>query len=249
MLGRISTPSNSIHILNGHYINLKETETDALIFESLLLELSKTFDFMLFEEACNKIKNLQSVSKPVISFTFDDGFKECYSIIAPLLEKFGTNACFFINPSVIEASDKYRLDFLGSKLKIENDKKFMTWAEIENLYRKGHVIGNHTMHHTALIGLTKEEAHQEVVSGKLALEKRLNYNCKYFALPYGNPSYFDEIGLNESLACHPFVFTSYQPSNYFYKNNVSVLERRHFEGSWTATSLNYFLKEKRKYAQ
>jgi len=248
ILGRISKPSCSIFVLNGHYVHLNETDRDAAQFEQLLNLLSKDFDFMPFDQACKKIINHEKVNRPTIAFSFDDGFKECYTAIAPILEKFGTNACFFINPSVIDVPDDIRNNFLRYKLKLSVDKKFMTWTEIEELYKRGHEIGNHTMHHSALTGMSYENNVAEILQGKDALETRLGFRCCYFAIPYGGgPEYFDENGLRATLANHELSFSSYLDKKYFFNGNASILERRHFEGGWPEYHVRYFLSGKRIY--
>lgn len=241
-------PSASIHILNGHYINLVRKKEDPAQFENLLKELYIYFDFLPFETACTKIINHESVPRPAIAFTFDDAFAECYDEIAPLLEKYNTNACFFVNPGVIEVDDHTRSKFLKSRLLITNDKTFMTWSQISDLHKRGHVIGNHTMNHIALKGLSYEDNLIEILEGKHELERRLNFECKYFAIPYGGGSgYFDDNGIKATLATHELSFASNQKTNYFFKGHNSILERRHFEGSWSIDHLRYFLSLKRRY--
>lgn len=56
------------------------------------------------------VKSIQQHSRlPAKSFflSFDDGFREVYDIIAPILEKKGVPACFFINPAFIDNSELF----------------------------------------------------------------------------------------------------------------------------------------------
>ena len=41
----------------------------------------------------------ETFRKLLYALSKDDGFMECYDIFAPVLEEFGTNAIFFINPN------------------------------------------------------------------------------------------------------------------------------------------------------
>lgn len=240
--GNFKKPSNGIHVLNGHYINKIEGNDDAEQFDKLLNQLSKTFDFIRFEDACNLIKAGKNLDNPYLSFSFDDGFSECFTSIAPVLEKFNTNACFFINPNVIEKDETFRKEFIKSQLRSDINKTFMSWDQIIELHVNGHIIGNHTWSHTALLNLSYNDAHEEVKRGKDELEIRLGVDCKHFALPFGTPDFFDEVGLLAAINNHEFVFTSsFEYAKYFYKNNSNVLSRRHFEGNWKISHLNYFL--------
>ena len=244
--GNFSKPSNGIHILNGHYINKVEGNNDVEQFEELLNQLSKMFDFILFEDACNLIKSGKNLDKPYLSFSFDDGFSECFTSIAPVLERFNTNACFFINPHIIEKDETFRREFIKSHLNSKIDKTFMSWDQIIQLHVNGHIIGNHTWSHKALLNLEYNEAYEEVKRGKDELEKRLGSDCKYFAVPFGTPDFFDEVGLLAATNNHEFVFTSsFEYNKYFYKNNSRILSRRHFEGHWKISHLNYFLSQNR----
>ncbi len=244
--GLFTNPSRGVHILNGHYINKTVRDTDFEQFDRLLSKLSKTFIFLRFEEACELIKAGEIPDKPCLSFSFDDGFSECYTTIVPVLEKYKTNACFFINPAVIEKDDAYRLSFIRHQLRNDFDKRFMSWDQIREIHQSGQAIGNHTLNHKALLDMPYHEAFEEVRNGKLELETRLNFECKYFAIPFGTPDFFDKTGLKAACDNHEFVFTSsYEYQHYFFKNNPAVLSRRHFEGSWPVAHLSYFLSKSR----
>lgn len=51
------------------------------------------------------IINQEPVDRCTIAFTFDDGWRDCYTQIAPQLEKYGINAAFFINPNFVDAAE------------------------------------------------------------------------------------------------------------------------------------------------
>jgi peptidoglycan/xylan/chitin deacetylase (PgdA/CDA1 family) len=240
LFGSIKRPSNSIHVLNGHYISRNNNSEDYRKFDRLLESLNKYFTFVNFEYAIELISNNTVVDKPMLAFTFDDGFKCCYDIIAPLLEKYNTNGAFFINPCIIEAESNYKKLFIVEKLKLNIDKDFMTWEQIIDLKNRGHVIGNHTLNHASLIDLSDAEIENEIELGKKLLEDKLNYECDYFALPYGTPAFFDDRAISIGLFYHKKIFTSYNYESYFYKENIYVLSRRHFEGSWPISHLRFF---------
>lgn len=68
------------------------------IIFSPIKELSRHVRFIRVEEATSLILNHESVDEPLVAFTFDDGFMECHSMIAPVLEQFGVNAAFLSIP-------------------------------------------------------------------------------------------------------------------------------------------------------
>ena len=247
-LGSFKRPSNSYHILNGHFIYEEPNQFSEYQFDLLLNDLSKRYQFIKFQEAVNLISNLEVPAKPFIAFSFDDAFLECYTIIAPLLEKFDTNAAFFINPAVIDSTATFQKKFIQKKLCLNLSKHFMSWSQIMELHQRGHLIGNHTNDHIALKNLSKKDCERQVYEGKKAIESRLMNKCDYFALPFGTPVYFDEMGINAAVKYHKFIFTSsFNYNRYFYLSNKNIFGRRHFEGSWPLSHINYFLSQKRVY--
>ena len=112
ILGIFSRPQNGIHILNGHMICRGVANDQAKYYFSYQLkELSRHVRFIRVEEATSLILNHESVDEPLVAFTFDDGFMECHSMIAPVLEQFGVNAAFFINPNFANGDDVYIQNF------------------------------------------------------------------------------------------------------------------------------------------
>ncbi|MDA3819320.1 MAG: polysaccharide deacetylase family protein [Candidatus Delongbacteria bacterium] len=58
--------------------------------------------------------------KPYMMLSFDDGLKECYSVIAPILKSKGIPAAFFINPAFIDDAEwffRYEVSWLIHELK------------------------------------------------------------------------------------------------------------------------------------
>lgn len=71
-----------------------------------------------------------------ISYTFDDGLAEHYTLLAPYLDKLGFKATFWINGSKINKD--------GSSIQ---DTTRMTWRQLKNLSDRGHEISNHGWAH------------------------------------------------------------------------------------------------------
>ena len=134
VLGGFSTPQPGIHILNGHRI---EKKSDADAFRKMLTELSESVTFIRIEDAVRMIMERQCPSKPFVAFTFDDGFMDDYDVFAPILEEFGTNALFFINPNYVEGDEDYIQNF-DDNVVMTPDKRPMRWNHICELSKRGH---------------------------------------------------------------------------------------------------------------
>ena len=143
VLGFSAKPAPGIHILNGHR-TLNETEPKS--FEKMLSELSQNVKFLRAEEAVKMIVDKDFPNIPCVAFTFDDGFDECYNIFAPVLEEFGVNGIFFINPNYVDGDESYINHFNNVVVRTPR-KKPMNWNQIIELNNRGFIIGAHTMDH------------------------------------------------------------------------------------------------------
>src|SRR6059036_2208962 len=75
---------------------------------------------------------LAAVPDKLVVLTFDDSVASHYSVVRPLLKRYGFSATFFITEG---------FSFLTNK------QDYMTWEQIAELHRDGFEIGNHTRDH------------------------------------------------------------------------------------------------------
>jgi peptidoglycan/xylan/chitin deacetylase (PgdA/CDA1 family) len=109
-------------------------------------------------------------SKPPILFTFDDGRESNHTVAAPLLESFGGRGVFFVVPAFAECSADEALAFYRLRINPDSkpgDEKWEDWkpmspAQIGELADRGHAIGNHTLTHQRLVGLSPEALEREI---------------------------------------------------------------------------------------
>jgi len=235
-----------VHIINSHYITPYKVdyERDVVIFESYLSFLSKIGRFITLEEATRRILNKDiPEDKVMLTFTFDDGFEECYTIIAPLLEKFNTRGAFFINANYIDSSEEYQKEF--NKRVAIHTKKPMTWKQIKELHKRGHLIGSHNFDHTNFAILSDKDIDYQLHANKTKLEEELNYKCNYFAWTYGQLQHFPPWALDITLRYHPFIFSGTNYRAYF-SYDGQVVNRRHQEAFWPKAHNRYFLAVKKR---
>jgi hypothetical protein len=107
----------------------------------------------------------------VVILTFGDGYQSQYIYAKPVLDKYGFKANFFVT-----------CNRMGTN-------SHMTWQEVEQLYKEGHVIGSKTMDYgtkamqnTDLNHLSAKDLEFEVSQSKQCL---LNHgiNTTFFAVP------------------------------------------------------------------
>jgi len=243
ILGSFSKPEKGIHILNGHMIH--RTEPNLEIFTSQLTKLQKLCTFIKIEDAVNLIKQHRQINDVLVSFTFDDGFEECSTMIAPALEQFGVNALFFINPNFIDGDDQYIANFTENVVNTKG-KKPLSWNQAINLAKNGHILGSHTMDHKVIRELSLPELEYQIINSKKIIEGKTGVACEYFAFPFGTLSHADQYSISFVLQYYEFVFSQSDYKNYF-SYNGKVLNRRHFEPYWPIDHVKYFLSHTRRY--
>lgn len=162
---------------NGGKIKLFVTKKQ---FE-LHLRILKFFKYetITFEEL-NRIGLQNRFYKKYIILTVDDGYKDNYEILYPLLKKYNMKAVIFLVSGL-----KYNKWTVESS----NEKQFylMSDEEVLEMQNSGLVeFGGHTLTHLSFLSSTEEEAKYEIFEDKKITERRLNKNLKVFAYPYGH---------------------------------------------------------------
>jgi peptidoglycan/xylan/chitin deacetylase (PgdA/CDA1 family) len=106
--------------------------------------------------------------------TFDDGNANNYVLAYPILQDNNIKATFYIISGRINTSPKY-----------------MSWSQIDDLYRNGHEIGSHTVNTGSLTSnpwvddkTREKELKYQIQDSKKMLDKR-GYNVTTFAYPLG----------------------------------------------------------------
>ena len=92
-------------------------------------------------------KALLPIPDGLVVLCFDDGNKSDIRTAAPILERHGFRATFFITEGLGAVRDK---------------EHFLTWKEVRELHEKGFEIGNHTRSHPDMARLPKDRIRQEL---------------------------------------------------------------------------------------
>ena len=109
-----------------------------------------------------------------ISYTFDDGLKEQYTMLYPQLEKYGFKATFGIIGSVTDNPENDR------------EKPRMTWGELRELSAHGHEIANHSWSHPDMRLLSREQTRREIDRTDSLIELKVGRRPSTFFYPGNN---------------------------------------------------------------
>nr|WP_051560126.1 polysaccharide deacetylase family protein [Marinobacterium jannaschii] len=154
------------HSVNTEYGNLsKDLVVSPDSFESQLKYLSRRgYRFCTVSELLGL--EPEARSKCVV-LTFDDGFRDNYTHMFPLLKQFNAKATIYLAPAI---PDIERLD----------------QEQILEMQQSGLIeFGAHTMHHINLDKAGDETARSEIEESKAAVERLTGRPCQAFAYPFG----------------------------------------------------------------
>ena len=96
----------------------------------------------------------------LVVLTFDDGNRSDHAFVAPLLERYGFGATFFISEGLGFSDDK---DY------------FLTWDEVRDVHDRGFEIGNHTRSHPDVSALDRGDLIAEL--------EHIDERCREFGIP------------------------------------------------------------------
>lgn len=188
----------------------------------------------------------QSTSKPPLLFTFDDGRESNYAVAAPLLESFGGRGVFFVVPAFAESDADDALSFYRSRINPNSkpgDEKWEDWkpmnpSHIAGLAARGHAIGNHTLTHVRLIGLSPDRLENEIGESARKLAAWTNKPVDAFAWTFG----WDSIDANAWKVIqryHRFCFAACPGAIDSRVDNPSLLWRREIEVKYSPAEYRF----------
>lgn len=168
-----------VPVLLYHYVEVVTDERDTLrksmsvnpvTFENQLIALKVAgYHFIKPSELAQAAIGESELPKKPIIITFDDGYRDFYTEVYPVLKRQNVPAINYIVA-----------DFIGKNV------NYMTEAQIREIVDEGLVgIGSHTLEHPNLTLLPPEKAKTEIIESKVRLEKRFGVKIEDFAYPGG----------------------------------------------------------------
>src|SRR6058998_3220792 len=97
--------------------------------------------------AWTKLQALEPVPDRLVVLTFDDAVSSHYSVVRPILKRYGFGATFFITEGF-----SFRTNKAG----------YMTWEQIKELHQDGFEIGNHTRDHLGVSDRTLGQLREQI---------------------------------------------------------------------------------------
>lgn len=171
LLGRIP-------ILMYHYVEYVKDKGDTIrqsldttpyTFEQQLATLKDNgYTFLTAKDFGEIVDGKRALPKRPVLLTFDDGYRDFYTDVFPLLQKYQAKATVYMIAG-----------FVGYK-------NNMTEEQLKEVAQSGLVdVGAHTVHHVELTSVDRKTAEKELRDGKAILESLLGMPVVSFAYPDG----------------------------------------------------------------
>ena len=184
-----------------HLVYLHHVFSDEVVpIRELLSRLSRQATFISHSEAVRRITS-GAIDRTYVSISFDDGLLSCLDA-ARIMEDFGAQGCFFVCPAAVDHFDDYVWISRWCHERLHKSPvKVMSWDDLEGLQRRGHEIGNHTMHHANLAETPIQSRHEQIFVAREQLVRRLGEVAgRHFAWPYGEARHIDHAAISAILA-------------------------------------------------
>jgi peptidoglycan/xylan/chitin deacetylase (PgdA/CDA1 family) len=243
-VGSRSTIAPSIHLLAGHDTG-PPGRSDPDAFRRLLAQLGREADLVRVEDAVAAIRRGDEVDRPMLAFTFDDGFLDCHQHLAPALEEVGINAAFFVNSRYIGAGPAY-IEHFNRTAVCNFGRLPMTGEMVRDLAERGFVIGAHTGDHIRLDTADPAVLTDQIVRCRQEVEELTARPCPWFAWPFGTYADFSPQAAAVAFDTYEVVFSSADHTRYT-SHGGRILNRRHFEVYWPASHVRYHLRTPRRH--
>jgi peptidoglycan/xylan/chitin deacetylase (PgdA/CDA1 family) len=108
--------------------------------------------------------------------TFDDGWRDGLTTVAPILDELGVRATFYLNPGRWGGQHP---DVGGESGRLLDER------EAAELHARGMEIAPHSMTHANLTALADRALRYELEASKAAVEALTRRECRTFAYPFG----------------------------------------------------------------
>jgi peptidoglycan/xylan/chitin deacetylase (PgdA/CDA1 family)/folate-dependent phosphoribosylglycinamide formyltransferase PurN len=147
--------------------------------------------------------------EPIVAITFDDGYLECATAAAAVLENATAPAAFYVCSGYLDAAGDLAHDESRGLANIPK----MGVVEIRDLVRRAFEVGSHTVSHCDFRSADAATIDREIADSKTAIESALGTPIRGFSVPFGSVAH-----------CRPEAFESARRHGYAY-----VLS--HFDGA------------------
>jgi peptidoglycan/xylan/chitin deacetylase (PgdA/CDA1 family) len=121
---------------------------------------------------------------PCVFLTFDDGFRDNYETVLPLLRERGMRAFVFVLPPLVDDGAPLVWPEVAADAERFATMRSVSWEMLEEMKEGGFEVGAHTLTHPHLPELDDEALEHELAESRRRVMARLG-SCDTLAYPFG----------------------------------------------------------------
>ncbi len=118
----------------------------------------------------------QGHAEPTCLLTFDDGYADVFDHAVPIMERRGWRAVMFVSVDLVGQVEQHP---------VRGPLQHMTWEQLEELTRRGHIVASHGCAHVPYSRLDAAAAQVDLDTAARVLRDRLPGTPDWFAYPFG----------------------------------------------------------------
>ncbi|HMS82118.1 MAG TPA: polysaccharide deacetylase family protein [Nitrospira sp.] len=171
-------------VLTFHRVNDKKQQDGLTVhprlFDELLDVLVRRYRIVSLVRLCEMVSKSETLPARTVALTFDDGYLDNFSVVAPILKDRKLPATFFVTSGYVETTRRFPWDVSDSV-----SHPMMTWEHVRQLAAEGFEVGAHSVNHLNLGVCTADIARKEITDSKRHIEDQLGMAIAGFAYPFG----------------------------------------------------------------
>jgi peptidoglycan/xylan/chitin deacetylase (PgdA/CDA1 family) len=122
----------------------------------------------------------RTLPERTVVLTFDDGYRDFYSVAAPVLRRLRLPAIVFLPTGHCGKTN----DWPGQPASVAKEA-LLDWQQVAELVHQGFSFGAHGVSHAVLTDLPADLAEHEISASKAEIEERTLQPVEFFAYPNG----------------------------------------------------------------
>jgi peptidoglycan/xylan/chitin deacetylase (PgdA/CDA1 family) len=153
--------------------------------------------------------------KPGLIVALYDGSRNGYDVALPLIEEAGLTGWYFVVTGFVKAAPAAQLAYAAAHdigvqaAEYPDGRQALSWAELRDIEKRGHVVASHARSHISLQELSEPDRESEIAGSQSDLQQHLGHPVRTF-VSYGGPAYGDHPPSDSLIdkAGYQFVFSN-----------------------------------------
>jgi peptidoglycan/xylan/chitin deacetylase (PgdA/CDA1 family) len=159
--------------------------------------LARRYRCISFTELIELLRSGQPLRRSYRVITFDDGYRDNFTLAYPALAKAKVPAIFFVSTGFIGTDRIFPYDTPIPGAPAPRGRPNMTWDDLREMQAAGYEIGSHTVNHANLGLAGLKTIRSELMDSMATLDRELGARPRAFAFPWGTPEAVPEAAFPE----------------------------------------------------